>query len=121
MDHAMTDNTKPTTNHWEGEAKGLLTGYSRRLQRRRLLIAAAAAGTTGAAALGGVFAWSAYLNQLANEYQHFGLTCSDVRELLPDYKANRLDARRSDLLEKHVRKCSNCKELLGELRSPQVG
>ena len=36
--------------------------------------------------------------------------------LAPDYKANRLDAKRSDLLEKHVRRCSNCKELISELR-----
>lgn len=117
MGSAMADETKSNASHWEAEATGLLTGYSRRLQRRRLLIVAAVTtGTAGVAALAGAIGWNAYLQQLGTEYQHFGLTCSDVRELLPDYKANQLDTKRSELLEMHVRRCSNCKQFLGQLR-----
>lgn len=112
----MTNEAKPTSK-WEGDATGLLTGYTHRLQRRRLLLfAATTTGTTVAASAIGLLGWNAYLQELGTEYQHFGLTCSDVRELLPDYKANRLDAKRSDLLEKHVRKCSNCNQFLNQLR-----
>jgi hypothetical protein len=117
MGAAMSDEAKSTTNEWQTEATGLLTGYARRMKRRRLLlVAAAAAGTTGVAALGSFIGWNAYLQRLGTEYQHFGLTCSDVREMLPDYRAQLLDARRSELLEMHVRRCSNCKRFLGELR-----
>jgi hypothetical protein len=112
----MSTQSNPTPG-WEGDASGLLTGYSQRLQRRRLLIVTATtAGTAGATAILGAIGWNAYLQRLGTEYQHFGLTCSDVRELLPDYKANRLDAQRAALLEQHVRRCSNCIQFLGELR-----
>jgi hypothetical protein len=102
---------------WDACRPGLLSGYAQRLHRRQLLRLAVMTGGTcaGVSALGFLI-WEQYLRRLETEYQFFGLTCADVRELLPEYRSGRLDAQRSQILEKHVRRCPQCAHFRTELR-----
>lgn len=121
----MTDPKPPSqvdrSEEWEQCAPGTLTGYSRRIHRRQMLaLAAKTAGVVGGIAAIGLGGWMEYLRRMQVDYQYYGMTCSDIRELLPAYRDGRLDAARSDVLEKHVRKCSTCAELRAQLREKTV-
>ncbi|HEY4262105.1 MAG TPA: zf-HC2 domain-containing protein [Schlesneria sp.] len=103
---------------WDDCRPGELTKFTQRIHRRQmLLLAGKTIASAGGVALLGAGGWWAYLRQLETNYQYYGMTCSDVRELLPAYRAGRLDSARSEILAKHVRRCSQCAEFRGELRS----
>jgi len=88
------------------------------MHRRQLLrLAATTAGSFGGVSLLGLAGWQMYLRRLATEYQFFGLTCADVRDLMPDYRLGRLDAKRSGILVQHVRRCPQCAQFRDELRA----
>jgi hypothetical protein len=109
------------TADWNGCAPGVLTGFSKRVHRRQLLILAAkTVGATGCVVAAGLGGWMEYLRRQEISYQYKGMTCSDVRELLPSYLNGRLDAKRSEVLEKHVLKCSTCANLRSKLRTKSV-
>lgn len=121
----MTDPKSPLKidrpDEWQQCAPGILTGYSRRIHRRQMLILAAkTVGTAGCVAAIGLGGWMEYLRRMEFDYQYYGMTCSDVRELLPAYRDGSLDAKRSEVLEKHVRKCSTCAEFRAQLREKTV-
>jgi len=63
--------------------------------------------------------WYVYLQTAQPEYQYYGLTCSDVRELLPRLEAGKLDERRAELLIAHVRRCPTCADLRDRLPASQ--
>lgn len=116
----MTASLPPNID-WEACPEGLLSQYPQRMQRRRMLfVAASTAGTTACVAAAGFFGWNLYLQRLETEYQFNGLTCADVRDLMPMYRAQKLDAIRTDHLEKHVRRCPQCARFREELRGAAV-
>ena len=120
MTNPSSPNEPAATTKWESCTPGVLTGYSRKIHRRRFLLTAAkTVGVTGCVAAIGFGGWLEYLRRLEGDYQLAGMTCSEVRELLPAYAAGRLVAARSEVLEKHVRKCENCAKLRPQLR-PQT-
>ncbi len=103
---------------WNACPPGTLVGISRRARRRRLLkLAIRTTVAVTAVAMLSFTAWFGHLYWGQREYQYYGMTCADVRELLPAYQSGRLDARRSDVLVRHVIRCSNCAELRPQLRS----
>ncbi len=111
----MTD-LRPSDAAWEACPPGLLSGYPQKIHRRRMFtIAATTAGSFAGVAATGWLGWTAYMHRLETEYQFHGLTCADVRELLPAYRSHQLDARRSELLEKHVQRCPQCQRFRAEL------
>jgi hypothetical protein len=121
----MTDPNPPSQpdrpEGWQPCAPGTLTGYSRRIHRRQLLILSAqTAGAVSCIAAIGLGGWMEYLRRMEVGHQYYGMTCSDVRELLPAYLDGRLDTTRSEVLEKHVRKCSTCAGLRAQLRGKSV-
>jgi hypothetical protein len=114
----MTPTPNTPRSDWGDCPPGALTGYAGRMHRRQLLkLAAKTAGATGCAAIIGFGGWTAYLRRLETEYQFYGLTCADVRDLMPDYRAGKLDATRSGVLERHVRRCPQCARFREELRT----
>ncbi len=102
---------------WNDCPPGALAGLSHRAQRRRLLRLAAqtvsAVAVLAIVGFGGFF-WR--LRRQMQEYQFFGMTCSDVRELLPDYLAGKLDEKRAEVLERHVSRCPNCAGFRPQMR-----
>ena len=113
----MSTNQEDLTE-WNNCEPGLLQGHAGRMHRRQLLqLAVKAGGASVCVAAVGLGSWWVWLQRAESDYQLAGLTCSDVRELMPAYRVRRLDLRRSQLLERHVRKCSNCAALRSELRA----
>ncbi len=76
-----------------------------RLERRRDFVRTLAKGTAAVVVLG---AGGLVASQWMHTPTHGKLACSKVTELMPDYKARRLD---SDLMERvatHLANCSKC-------------
>lgn len=116
----MTDFLPPPVD-WESCPPGLLSKYPQRMHRRRMLtLAATTVASAGCVAAAGFLGFQAYLQRLDKEYQFNGLTCADVRELMPEYRERTLDPVRSDHLEEHVRRCPQCARFRTELREPAV-
>lgn len=113
----MTDQHHQASD-WNHCETGLLSGYAKRMQRRQLLLLAARTGGGAACmAAAGFGGWFLYMQQLELSRQLAGVTCADVRELMPVYRLKKLDKQRSKLLEEHVRRCWNCAKFHSELRS----
>ncbi len=116
----MTD-SRPQDADWENCPPGLLSQYPQRMHRRRMLtIAATTVASAGCVAAAGFLGFQAYLQRLDKEYQFNGLTCADVRELMPAYRDRTLDPVRTDHLEKHVRRCPQCARFREELHGTAV-
>jgi len=121
----MTDSNvtseQKSPDGWKSCQPGELTGYSNRVQRRHFLqLAGRTTGIAGCVVAVGAAGWWEYLRRLENAGQLAGLTCSDVNHLMPEYTAGRLDAKRSQLLEEHVRRCSVCANFRPRLRPATV-
>lgn len=103
---------------WSDCPPGALVSLSRRARQRHLLqLATRTTAAVTAVALLSFTAWYGQLHWGQQQYQYYGLTCADVRELLPAYHSGRLDSRRLGVLVLHVKRCSTCAELRPLLRS----
>jgi len=111
----MTDD-RDSPAGWQPCPAGLLDSLARKSRRARL---GALAGKTVALsttlALVVVAGFWGYARYTGREYQLNGVTCSDVRALLPRLIAGRLDARLEGMVRRHVGSCPQCQPLAPQL------
>ena len=115
----MTDSNE-NLSAWTECSPGMLTRLARQSQRNaqhKALGGLAMKSAMSFLILAGTMfgAWWGYVQYNVREYQLDGLTCADVRKLLPELTAGRLNARLEAMLRKHVARCPMCQPLGGEL------
>jgi anti-sigma factor RsiW len=102
-----------------GELVQMASGL--RLRRRRRVAARAAAALSVVLAIGLASYWSLRGNAppapAPSGSLHAGLYCSQVRELLADYRAGKLEPKLQLRVEGHLAECPPCRARLAKLTS----
>lgn len=112
----MTDSTSPR-DPWPACPAGELTsmvGRSRARRRTQTLLRGAGA-TTGLLLLIAVGSLAAGRLGGPGENQHGGIACSEVQEVLADYRSGRLDADLTQQVARHLAGCELCGRLYREM------
>jgi hypothetical protein len=103
-------------NTWSECPPGTLTQIAGRAQQRQLVGLAVKTAAIGLLLFGVTFGgWLGNAWWQQRGFRFNGLTCGEVRELLPAYRAGKLDERRSAMLRGHVARCTNCAEFRPEV------
>jgi len=86
--------------------------------KRRRTIAWRAAGVTAAAAVA-ILLTAHFIpaRHAADDYFHGGLYCSQVRPVLPDYRAGKLHGKFLSQVEQHLAECPPCRRVLNGLNA----
>jgi hypothetical protein len=101
---------------WSDCPPGTLTRAARRGRDGQLLRLALKTGAIALVVIGISFgSWMGNVWWQQRGFQLNGLTCADVRELLPAYRKGTLDERRREMLRGHVARCSICAEFRAEV------
>lgn len=110
---------------WIACPPGSVSGIVRRARsrRRNALLREAAMMVVLAASIGfaaGYFARpGAKSPALPGPFQFAGISCDEVRSLLPALMENRLDAAKAMRVRQHIMECPECSRLMKEMRSMQ--
>ncbi len=110
--------TTPQYEPWEPCPPGELQQLAVRLRTERRRIAVRRGARFAAAAtLILLAAYATFLGtrRAPNDYLHGGLYCSQVRPLLPDYAAGKLDPEMARKLKGHLDECPPCRKFLSQL------
>ena len=100
------------SNLWTNCPSGLLVGRAQSARRMALGMLAVKTTAIFLVVAGTTFgSWWGFVQYSVREYQFSGLTCADVRELMPKLKAGRLSTRLEEMLRKHVARCPTCHPL----------
>jgi hypothetical protein len=100
----------PSEDDWQPASDGEVVRLTRRLRsrrdRRRLLQA-------GARIVGGLFVlaggwWVTRWATLPREYHHGGLTCTEVAQRVPAFRAGTLPPAEVEQVRQHVKLCPIC-------------
>ncbi|HEV3343745.1 MAG TPA: zf-HC2 domain-containing protein [Pirellulales bacterium] len=106
-----------TDRDWTACPTGTLQGLAGRLRARRRRTVALRAAGVAAAAVAILFAVRfAPKRHAADDYFHGGLYCSQVRPVLPDYRAGRLQGELLSQVEQHLAECPPCRRVLDGLK-----
>lgn len=115
------NNSADHSSLWTPCPAGLLVGRARHARRVALAMLAMKTAAMFLVVAGGTLGtWWGYVQYGVREYQFNGLTCADVRKLLPELQAGQLNPRLEGMLRKHVARCSNCQPLGKELPAIKV-
>lgn len=107
-----------TNGDWTACPTGTLQGLAGRLRaKRRRTIAARAAGVTAAALAILLTAHFIPARHAPDDYFHGGIYCSQVRPVLPDYRAGKLHGEFLGQVEQHLAECPPCRRVLNGLNA----
>ncbi len=108
-----------TNDDWAACPAGTLQGLAGRLRTKRRRTIAAKAACVAAALIVATLLTAQFVpkRHAADDYLHGGLYCSQVRPVLPDYRAGKLQGELLSQVEQHLAKCPPCRRVLAGLNA----
>lgn len=115
----MTTDSNSTI--WEPCPQGTLSGLSQGLKRRRRRAEMTRdAGVMSVLLIALTAGWFAVRSTKSSEESRYGgITCAELKQIVPDYLTRDLDQLLVSRIEKHLTACPQCREYVREMESEE--